>query len=310
MPRHHLEEHLEGQRVDVGRHRVGGHDLGDRHARVDARGEDSGAQVAVGEDAGEPLAVHDEQRRHPLARHDLRRLAHRHRRADHHRVTGQEVPHPGLEDGVAARGELERLDGTTHPARPLRVEEGVDVGVLRTQQPEVRRRQEEGQAVLDGRDVEGRRVALDDGGGAETGAGSSTADEAPRGVVDVGGSGAQHVEVVVVAPPGDELAAAPEVLDRHPRRQLVEDGIRQGVEGLVLREEVADLGQLDIDGHGPMVAVGRSAPVPPGGPSRPACAFVRRAGRSAGRKAPSGPGCCWNEGSRRRPAAPERKVWT
>ena len=36
--------------------------------RVDAGGEHAGAQVAVGEDAGQPVTVHDEERGAPLAR--------------------------------------------------------------------------------------------------------------------------------------------------------------------------------------------------------------------------------------------------
>ena len=66
--------------------------------------------------------------------------------------------------------------------------------------------------------------------------------------------GPQHVEVVVVAAALDEPGAPAEVLDAHPRREGVEHGVRQHVEGLVVREEVARLGQLDVEGHGPIVA--------------------------------------------------------
>ena len=63
-----------------------------------------------------------------------------------------------------------------------------------------------------------------------------------------------------------QRGAPAEVLDAHPRGEGVEHGIRQHVERLVVREEVARLGQLDVEGHAAIVAaVGMPAESPRGG---------------------------------------------
>ena len=245
------QQHLEGEGVDRAGDRVGGHHRGDRDARVDARGEHPGAQVAVGDDAGEPLGVHDEQRRHPVLGHHPGRVAHGGRGVDGHRLAADEVAHPGLEDGAAGRRQLQRRDRAAHPAGALGVEEGVDLGVVGAQPVEVVGGQQQGQRVLDGGHVEGRRVALGQADRAEARPLAAPVDQAPLGVVHLGRPRAQHVEVVVVAPALDQPAAPAEVLDAHPRREGVEHGVRQHVEGLVVREEVARLGQLDVEGHAP-----------------------------------------------------------
>ena len=204
VPGDHLEEHLEGQRVDPAGHRVGRHHPGDADARVDACGEHAGAQVAVGQDAGEPLAVHDQQGRHPVLRHHLRGLVHRGARRDRHRLPADEVAHPGLEDCATRGRQLQRGDGAAHPAGPLGVEEGVDLGVVLAQPVEVGCGQEQGQGVLDRRDVEGRRVALGQAGRTEARALAPAVDQGPLGVADLRGTRPQHVEVEVVAAPFDQ----------------------------------------------------------------------------------------------------------
>ena len=125
---------------------------------------------------------------------------------------------------------------------------------------EVVRGQQQRQAVLDGRDVEGRRVALGEADRAEAGPLAAPVDQAALGVVHLGGARAQHVEVVVVAAALDQPGAPAEVLDAHPRRQGVEDRVGEHVERLVVREEVPGLGQLDVEGHGPIVAAPAGRP--------------------------------------------------
>ena len=133
--------------------------------------------------------------------------------------------------------------------------------------------------VLDRGDVEGRRVALGQADRAEARALAAAVDQAALGVVHLGGPRAQHVEVVVVAAALDEPGAAAEVLDGHPRREGVEHGVREGVEGLVVGEEVPRLGQLDVEGHGPIVAAPAAAAVARvGAVARPARGIPRRTG--------------------------------
>ena len=87
----------------------------------------------------------------------LRGLAHRGGGGHRHRLAADEVADPGLEDGAARRRQLQRGDRPAHPAGPLGVEEGVDLGVVGAQPVEVLGGQEQGQAVLDGGDVAGSR---------------------------------------------------------------------------------------------------------------------------------------------------------
>ena len=176
---------------------------------------------------------------------------------DGHRLAAQEVADPGLEDGAAVRRQLERVDRAAHPARRWASKNASTCGWSAHSRRKSVGGQEQGEAVLDRRDVERRRVAPGEGDRAEARSGATAVDEAALGVVDLGGTGAQDVQVVVVVAPGDERGAASEVLDGHPRREPVEHRRRKGVERLVLREELPDLGELDVEGHGPIVAVRR-----------------------------------------------------
>ena len=255
MPPHHAQEHLEGERVDLTRHRVRAHDLGHLHTRVDAGGEHPGAQVPVGEDARQPLAVQDEERGDAVVRHDPCRIGRRRGPVDSHRPAAQEVADPGLEDGVAVRGQLERVHRAAQRPRPLSVEERVDLRMLGTQEAEVRLGKDQGEAVLDRRDVERRRSAPRDSHRPEAPSGTTAVDEVALGVVDLGRTRAQDEQPVVIVAPGDERGAASEVLDGHHRREPVQHRRGKGVERFVLCQELPDLRELDVEGHGPIVTV-------------------------------------------------------
>ena len=116
-----------------------------------------------------------------------------------------------LRMALPRRRQLQRRDRPAHPARALGVEEGVDLGVVGAQPMEVLGGQEQGQAVLDGGDVEGRRVALGEAGRAEAGPLATAVDQAALGVAHLRRAGAQHDEVVVVAAALDERGAPAEV---------------------------------------------------------------------------------------------------
>ena len=242
-----------------------------------------------------------------MLRHHAGGLVHRGARRDRHQRPADEVAHPGLEDCATGGRQLQRGDGAAHPAGPLGVEEGVDLGMVRAQPVEVGCGQEQRQGVLDRRDVEGRRVAVGQAGRTEARALAPAVDEGPLRVADLGGTRPQHVEVEVVATSFDQSGPAAEVLDGHPRGKGVEHGVREHVERLVAREEATRLGELGVEGHAPIVAAparcGRvgwshTPGERPGRPSGPASLDERRI--CAGRKPPTGPPGCWNEASRRR----------
>ena len=126
---------------------------------------------------------------------------------------------------------------------------------------------------------QGRGVALGQAGRAEARPLAPAVEQAALGVVHLRSAGAQHVEVVVVAAAVDERGAPAEVLDAHPRGEGVEHGVREHVERLVVREEVARLGQLDVEGHAAIVAaVGHRRRSRLGAVARPASGNPRRTG--------------------------------
>jgi hypothetical protein len=277
VPADHLQEHLEGEGVGGAGDGVGGHDVGDGGGGVDVDGEHAGAQVTVGEDAGQAAVAGHEQGGHPLGRHQARGVPDADSGIDADRVTRDEVTHGGLEDGPAGARQLHRGDRAAHPARPLGVEEGVEVGVVGAQAVEVVGGQDEGEGVLAGGDVEGRRVALGEGDRAEAGALAAPVDQGALRVVHVGGARAHDIEVVVVAALLDEAGAAAEVLHGHPGREAVEDALREGIEGFVAREEVTRLGQLDVEGHAVIVSAHLGCRAPSGSALRPTRGGTRRA---------------------------------
>ena len=245
---HHLEEDLEGEGVGVAHERPCRHHLLDRTVGTESDREHSIAQVTVGDDPGERLAVHDEQRGGTVFLHRARGLGDRCALRDRDRCPRDEVAHAGPEHGGS--GVLQGGHGPTHPVRALLVEEVGEVRVGAGQRMEVGTGKHIDERVLDRGDLEGRGVAEHQGDRPEDVPGLGSVDEHALVVTDVDGTRAQDVKAVVVLAAGDDRPPAAVVLDGQPARQVGEYAAGQGVEGRMLGEEVADLCQLDVEGHG------------------------------------------------------------
>lgn len=87
VPADHLQEHLEGEGVGGSGDRFGGHDVGDGSGRVDVDGEHAGAQVTVGEDAGQAAVAGTS--RADTRSVDIRRAASRTLGCGHRRRSGR-----------------------------------------------------------------------------------------------------------------------------------------------------------------------------------------------------------------------------
>src|SRR5690606_30414792 len=97
-------------------------------------------------------------------------------------------------------------------------------------------------------------------------AGTGPLDEFAVGVAQLDRAGAYDEQLRGRRTRGQHHVAAAPVDDAQPGGQRLEDVGGEGAEGLVGREEVADLGELDVEGHGAIIATSRPVGPRPGAP--------------------------------------------
>ncbi|MPM53383.1 hypothetical protein SDC9_100150 [bioreactor metagenome] len=254
---HHHQHRLDrrGVRVDGGRR--GGHDGRHRPLGRSALADDQPAHVAVGDDPAQlssrfPAVPGDQQRRHPAVGHQPGRGADRGALVDAHRLMGDDPAQRGPQHLVAGLRHPEGLHRRLQPLGRLLVEEPGEQRLGAQQLTEVIGPQQQREAVLQRGHGESRGSVVTGRRDPERAPLTAAVGQRAVGVGDVDRPAAQDVDRLGRPTGGQDDRAPTEVPAGQARRQLVEQLLRQHVEGVVGGQEVPDPGELDV--HRPPVA--------------------------------------------------------